>query len=522
MICIPITAGTNKEALQAIERSCRSADFIELRMDLIEGGTLAELISAARNSSGSIKIIVTCRKKEEAAPTGSAAGIKGAVKNTKIQKMALLKEAIKLGADFIDIELAEGNAAIRELHALCAKKGGVTKIIISYHDVKATPSLTKLKEIFNKCAKAKPAIVKIVTMAKTPEDNLRVLSLIPYAQKHSQEIIALCMGNKGRISRTVAPLLGNYLSFATLEQEGQSAPGQFIVGEMKQINELLKGEKMSRPAMVSSADTPQNYILLGNPVRQSLSPLMHNAALQEMGIEGNYNAFCVRDLGDALRGMRGMNIRGAGVTIPFKVAVMEHLDDIDDDALKVGAVNTIINESGRLRGCNTDWLGLILTLKDAMPITGKVFVIIGAGGTARAAAYGIIKEGGSPIITNRTPEKGELLSGKFNCPFYPLSEIGKIKADCLINTTPVGMYPLKDKSPVEAAALTGYKYVMDVIYNPLKTKLLEDAEKQGCHIFPGLDMFVHQGAEQFLLWTGKEPPRALMKKVVGERLTKIE
>jgi shikimate 5-dehydrogenase len=141
---------------------------------------------------------------------------------------------------------------------------------------------------------------------------------------------------------------------------------------------------------------------------------------------------------------------------------------------------------------------------------------------ARAAAYGIIKEGGSPIITNRTPEKGELLSGKFNCPFYPLSEIGKIKADCLINTTPVGMYPLKDKSPVEAAALTGYKYVMDVIYNPLKTKFLKDAEKQGCHILPGLDMFVHQGAEQFLLWTGKEPPRALMKKVVGEKLTKIE
>jgi shikimate dehydrogenase len=226
-------------------------------------------------------------------------------------------------------------------------------------------------------------------------------------------------------------------------------------------------------------------------------------------------------LGGALQGMRAMNIRGASVTIPFKVAVMEYLDDIDDDALKIGAVNTIISKSSRLTGCNTDWLGMILTLQEAMPIKGKTFVIIGAGGTARAAAYGIMKEGGFPVIVNRTPEKGKILSGKLNCPFYPLAEIGRIKADCLINTTPVGMYP-KDKSPVKASALAGFRYVMDVIYNPLKTKLLADAEKQGCHIFSGLDMFVHQGAQQLRLWTGVEPPRALMKKVILKRLTQIE
>ena len=168
---------------------------------------------------------------------------------------------------------------------------------------------------------------------------------------------------------------------------------------------------------------------------------MHNAALKEMGIEGNYSAFCVHDLGGAIQGMRGMNIRGASVTIPFKVAVMEYLDDIDDDALKIGAVNTIINNNGRLTGYNTDWLGLILTLQEAMTIKNKTFVIIGAGGTARAAAYGIMKEGGFPVIVNRTREKGKILSDKLNCPFYSLAEIGRIKADCLINTTPVGMYP---------------------------------------------------------------------------------
>ena len=200
---------------------------------------------------------------------------------------------------------------------------------------------------------------------------------------------------------------------------------------------------------------------------------------------------------------------------------MEFIDDIDEDALKIGAVNTIINNNGQLTGYNTDWLGLIFTLKEAMTIKGKKFVIIGAGGTARAAAYGIIKEGGTPIIVNRSVEKGKILSDKFHCRFYPLAEIGKIKADCLINTTPVGMYPYTDKSPVAAEALAGYKYVMDVIYNPLTTKLLQDAKKQGCHIFSGVDMFVHQGAEQLKLWTGKEPNRELMKKIVLERLNKI-
>jgi shikimate dehydrogenase len=315
--------------------------------------------------------------------------------------------------------------------------------------------------------------------------------------------------------------MGNYLSFVALEKGEQSAPGQFTVGEMKRINELLKIRKptLTESVLSSHKTLPQNYILLGNPVGQSLSPLMHTAALKKMGIAENYSAFCVGDLGGAIQGMKAMNIHGASVTIPFKVAVMAYMDDLDDDALEIGAVNTIVNHNGRLTGYNTDWRGLILTLKESMQVKNKTFVIVGAGGTARAAVYGIIKEGGYPIVVNRSPRKGKIISEKYGCPFYSLSQIGSIKADCLINTTPVGMYPQKDKSPVKAKTLTRYKYVMDVIYNPLKTKLLADAEKQGCHIFPGMDMFVHQGADQLSLWTRKEPPRALMKKVILERLT---
>ena len=240
--------------------------------------------------------------------------------------------------------------------------------------------------------------MKIVTTAKTLEDNLITLNLVSYASQRSEKIISFCMGEKGGISRAVAPLMGSFLSFATLEKTGQSAPGQFTVQEMKQINNLLRRTRTApwAPAVSFNKTSPKNYVLLGNPVGHSLSPLMHNAALKKMGIEENYSAFCVQDIGRAIEGIRGMNIRGASVTIPFKVAVMEFLDDIDDDALAIGAVNTIVNNNGRLTGYNTDWLGIIHTLKKMMTIKNKTFAIIGAGGTARAAAYGIIKEGGFP------------------------------------------------------------------------------------------------------------------------------
>jgi shikimate dehydrogenase/3-dehydroquinate dehydratase type I len=521
MICIPITAQSDKNALREIRRSCTLADFIELRMDLIGDGCLAELISAIRSNSDSVRVIVTCRKKEEAVPAVESAPGNASPERPLDERMAILEEAVKLGADYVDIELASGAQAIEKLQSRCEQYGGATKIIISYHNVEKTPSLTGLKKIFHQIMDRKPDVVKIVTMAMTPDDNSAVLSLIPYARKYSQKIIALCMGEEGRISRVASPLLGGFLSFAALERGTESAPGQLTAGRLRQINDLIDSSGRLRQMRACCGDGHQfqNYVLLGNPVGQSLSPVMHNAALVDLGIPGRYNAFCVSDLTAAVQGIRGMDIRGASVTIPFKVSVMNLLDDISDDAQMIGAVNTIVNDGGRLTGFNTDRLGLMIALRATMAVKGKRFAIIGAGGTARAAAYGIIEEGGMPIIVNRTASKGEKLARKFNCPFYRLEEVGKIKADCLINTTPVGMYPDVGKSPVDAGALAGYKYVMDVIYNPQKTKLLRDAQHWGCQVISGLDMFVHQGAEQLRLWTGKEPDRMLMKKVAEERLS---
>jgi len=267
---------------------------------------------------------------------------------------------------------------------------------------------------------------------------------------------------------------------------------------------------------------PRIFALFGNPVGHSLSPLMHHTAYGEMKIKAVYVPFCVGNLEDAVRGIRGLGISGVSVTIPFKSEVRKHLDELEESSDRIGAVNTIVNERGRLRGYNTDWIGFVRDLKEFMPIQGKTFGVLGAGGAARAILFGILSEGGKPVVLNRTAAKGEVLAKEFGCSFLPLSEIGVLKADCIVNTTSVGMAPQIENSPLEERALGKFPWVVDIIYNPLETKLLKDARKAGCRTRAGLGMFVHQGAEQIRLWTSREPPVESMKRVVRKKLEEYE
>ncbi|MFB3925334.1 MAG: shikimate dehydrogenase [Syntrophales bacterium] len=263
---------------------------------------------------------------------------------------------------------------------------------------------------------------------------------------------------------------------------------------------------------------PCIFALFGNPVEHSLSPLMHNAAYREMGLDAIYVPFCVENLPDAVKAVRTLGIRGVSVTLPFKTAVMQYLDAVDETAKAVGAVNTILNESGTLTGFNTDWAGLTHALAEHLEIKGKTFAVIGAGGAARAAVFAVRRGGGTPLIYNRTEHKGRELAGLFGCRSYPLSSIADAEADCLIHATPVGMFPDTTGTPVPVEVLSRFRWVMDMIYNPLKTKFLKDAEKAGCKVISGCAMFVHQGAEQIRIWTAMEPPRALMAEVVVKKL----
>jgi len=278
---------------------------------------------------------------------------------------------------------------------------------------------------------------------------------------------------------------------------------------------LLK--KTGIPTRFSDAGT-RVYAVIGDPVAHSLSPVMHNAGFAKISYNGIFLAFKVTDLPSAIGGIRSLGISGASVTIPHKTAILPLLDEIDERATDIGAVNTVVHRNGKLLGFNTDCAGAVAALSGKTEIQGKQVWIIGAGGAAKAVGYGVVSEGGRLTLLNRTRRKGELLAADLGAEFKPLSEIKRIDCDVLINTTSVGMVPDSWAMPVTPDGIERGMTVMDIIYNPLKTRLLRTAEKRGCVTVDGVAMFVHQGAAQFELWTGREAPVEMMQKVVLKNL----
>ena len=264
------------------------------------------------------------------------------------------------------------------------------------------------------------------------------------------------------------------------------------------------------------ADT-RVFCVFGNPVRHSKSPLIHNAAFKDKGINAAYLAFEVQDAGAAVQAVRTLDIQGASVTIPFKESIMAHLDWIDPAARAIGAVNTLVNKDGLIKGYNTDCQAAVAPLT-GFGISGKTVCIVGAGGAARAVAHGIAAQGGDIIITNRTEQKGRDLAESVGARFIPAGQAAGIKADVLINTTSIGMIPKADEISFAPDALTSGMVVMDVVYTPLKTRLLEAAQQKGCTTIDGLSMFIAQAAAQFELWTGMMPDTDLMRKTVSDTI----
>lgn len=258
------------------------------------------------------------------------------------------------------------------------------------------------------------------------------------------------------------------------------------------------------------------YGILGQPVRHSLSPVMHNAAFAALGIDAVYLPMPVDDIADAIGGIRALGLSGVSVTIPFKEKVMPYLDSVDETSEQIGAVNTIKIEevAGKrvLHGSNTDWLGAIRALQEVTTLKEKRVVILGSGGSAKAVGFGLLSAGAKVTLCSRDPHKGQELAARLRCLWKPLAMIDALRGDILVNTTSVGMN--SDESLVAPFTLHHYGVVMDIIYSPLHTRLLRDAAAAGCKIIHGLEMLLFQGVAQFELWTGKEAPVATMRQAL--------
>ncbi|MGD1000462.1 MAG: shikimate dehydrogenase [Candidatus Brocadiia bacterium] len=274
------------------------------------------------------------------------------------------------------------------------------------------------------------------------------------------------------------------------------------------------------------------YGVIANPVAHSMSPAIHNAAFEEMGLHAVYVPLKVEtDPVAFVKAFRSLDVQGYSVTLPHKEAILPAMDEVDELARKIGALNSVVNRNGRLLGTNTDVTAAVSALEEAFSdeparrkpgnrssLSGKRILLIGAGGAARAVAFGLVELGAKVMVANRTRERAARLAQELGCDSCALSEIGSYGADVLINTTSVGMSPNVKETPAPASVLRKDMVVFDAVYNPPETRLIREAKAAGCRTITGIAWFVNQAAAQFELWTGKPAPREVMERVIRKKL----
>ncbi|MBI2541086.1 shikimate dehydrogenase [Candidatus Woesearchaeota archaeon] len=472
----------NFENVSKVLKEIKAADLVELRLDYLREIELSKLKNMIKNCNK--PVMVTNRKIGEG----------GFFNGSEEERIQILKKAADFGAGFVDIEYSSDKNSIKGL----IKNKKNSKIIVSCHNFEKTPD--NLNVIYNKIKTLNPDIIKIVTKASSVKDNFKIFELINAAKKENQKITAFCMGPYGQFSRVLGAILGSHITYASIGKGKESASGQMTINEMTDLYRIKNINKNTKIAG-----------LIGNPVGHSWSHIIHNAGFGEFGINAVYLKFRVDKLKEFVEYSKKLNVVGFSVTIPYKIRIMGYLDEIDEKAKKIGAVNTIAARNGKYVGYNADCDGAMLALKSKTKLKGKNVVLLGAGGSARAIAYGLKEENANVTILNRTARKAKAIADKFKFDYGPLGKLKNADYDILINATSAGMHPEADKSPVEARLIKKGAVFFDIVFNPYKTKLLKDAEKKKCIIIPGTEMLINQAVLQFELWTGRAAPKEAMR-----------
>jgi 3-dehydroquinate dehydratase/shikimate dehydrogenase len=489
MICVSIGRGRHRHVIaehrHLAEQGMR---LVELRVDCIQGEVQVRRLLKDRPCPA----IITCRRQADG----------GHWERSEEAREMLLRTAIVEGADYVDLE---DDVAGR------IRRYGTTKRIVSHHDFTRTPA--DLPALHARLAALDADIVKIATMANHPDDNLRMLDLVRSSRVPT---VGLCMGDIGVPTRVLARRAGAPFTFATFNDDRVLAPGQ--IG-WRQMRDLYRYESLT--------DATRVFGVVADPVAHSLSPAVHNAALAAAGIDAVYLPFRVpADQLDAfLAGAARWPLAGLSVTIPHKQTVLPHCGSEDELVGLIGAANTLAFTPQGLSAFNTDATAAVESLRSAItesltgtaargPLGVKTALVLGAGGAARAVAFGLRREGVDVTIAARTAERGRGIAADVNCKVVDWAARYRLPYDCLVNTTPVGMHPNVNETPYDREHLRPYMVVFDTVYNPESTLLVKQARDVGCRTVTGVDMFVRQAAEQFRLWHGSEAPADVMREAL--------
>jgi len=499
-LTVPITVSSIEQIPTAVaEALSAGAGMVELRLDYLDSPSPRDVCTAVELAKkSSLPIIATCRAQWEG---GEFAG-------EEDQRQLLLQQALKAGADYVDIELAAIKNKTVELDN--------DKLIISSHDFERASgdfhNLLEHKKIHG------GKVVKCAYMAQKITDCFAALDML-----HEQPgSIAMAMGEAGVITRLLASKLGAFLTFASLGEGKESAPGQVTVQEMKR---LYRHDAITVDTKV--------YGVIGYPVGHSLSPALYNGVFDATGFNGVYLPLLVepsREIFngfiDGVRQRKWLDFQGFSVTIPHKGNALEYVKSngghVDTLSEKIGAVNTLVIDSNdQLSGYNTDYLGAMQAILEALgaqqnELKAMTVAVVGAGGVARSLVAGLTDVGAEVTIYNRTVERARKLADEFGCRWHGRSELQSLDAQLVINCTSIGMYPKVEDTPVCGQILKKDMVVFDTVYNPLETRLLREAKEKGAKTIDGLRMFVNQAVRQYEMLTGREVSKKIIDGVMAK------
>lgn len=486
MICVSIGRGRHRHVIAEHRHLAENGiRLVELRLDYIQGNVQVKRLLQERPCPA----IITCRRAVDG----------GRWERSEEERLLILRTAIVEGADYVDLE---------DDIAAKVPRYGATKRIVSHHDFQKTPP--DLATLHRRLSEMGADVVKIATMANHPLDNLRMLEMV---RSSKVPTVGICMGDIGVPSRVLAGRTGAPFTFATFHDDRVLAPGQI-------------GWRQMRDTYRYDAITPRTlvYGVVADPVAHSLSPVVHNAALAAEGIDAVYLPFRVpaEQIEEFIATAGRWPLAGLSVTIPHKEAVLASATVQDELVKAIGAANTLTFGPTGVTASNTDATAAVESLEaairdqDTSPegLGVKTAIVLGAGGAARAVAFGMRRRGVDVTISSRTIERSKKIATEVGCKAVDWGARYRLPYDCLVNATPVGMHPNVDETPFDKEHLRPYMVVFDTVYNPENTLLVKEARAIGCRIVTGVEMFVRQAAIQFRGWHGREPPQHVMREAL--------
>jgi 3-dehydroquinate dehydratase/shikimate dehydrogenase len=489
-VCVAIAGADANEMLEKAEALARDNPFIELRLDYLpKPGLALGRIREFTESHPHVAVIATCRR------VASGGKFRGPIPS----QLEVLGKAADAGCQLVDVEL---QTAIRLKPAQIDKLRAKAALVLSFHDFRGTQ---KLNETLKKMTGYPADFYKIVSTATSLSDNVTMMKFLERHQD-AHSLVGLCMGEQGIISRVLGARAGSAFTFGALTADEKTAPGQVTARELRSTYRIDQVDAATKVFGVA-----------GDPIEHSLSPAIMNAALRRENVNGVFLALHARSLKDLLACVKEIPIQGLAITMPHKQAILSHLDNTDPFTAKIGACNTIVRSAdGKLYGFNTDTSGVVRPLEQRMTLQDAKILVLGAGGAARAAVFGLKERGAQVSVLNRSLAAAQKLARQARARTVKRPDLKKLEFDVIINATPVGMGNTKE-SPLNAEEIKA-KYVFDMVYDPSETRLLKLAKERGCEVIAGSEMFVHQAARQFEIWTGKPAPREDMLRIVNQAL----